>query len=109
MPTLSGAVVLLLFSLPSEMRFTSSTQACTVCAPDVALQVECPCGPLLAVSVTLAPGASDCVYVSDHETCVPSTLKETPAIVPAGVACEPTFLTTAEKVIGVPALAVLGE
>src|SRR5260370_27872941 len=73
-----------------------------VWTPAVALHVLFPDGPLLAVSVTLAPGASDCVSVSDQLTAMPSTSNRTPTITPAGVATVPTFCTVAENVTAVP-------
>ena len=62
--TVIGAVVLLLFSLLSAMRLTSSTHAWTVCDPETAVQKFWLFVPLLAVSVTDAPGARDVVFVS---------------------------------------------
>jgi hypothetical protein len=63
----------------------------------------------LAVRVTVAPAASDWVFVSDQDTDVPSTLKSTPTIVPAGVAAVPWFFTVALKVTAWPAVGLMGE
>src|SRR6185295_14728153 len=53
--TVSELVRVLLLSLLSAMRFTSSTCARIACVPLVALQVlEPPFGPLLAVTVRVA-------------------------------------------------------
>src|SRR5260370_800991 len=108
MPTLNGTENLLLLRLTSLKRFTSSTHAWIVWAPEVALHVPMPEGPLLAVTVTLAPGASDWVSVSDQLTSVPSTSNCTPTITPAGVATVPTFCTVAENVTAVPLVGFAG-
>src|SRR3954453_4833250 len=71
-------VRLLLASLLSAIRFTSSTNARTECVPSVAVQVLEPVGPLFAVSVRLAPAASELELVSDQFTCTSSTRKPTP-------------------------------
>src|SRR5258706_6013913 len=82
-PTSIGSVSLLLFSLVSPTRFTSSSQASTVCGPEPGDQVALPEGPLLAVTVMLWPGASAAVLLSDQLTSVPpSTRKPTPLMVP---------------------------
>src|SRR5258708_132538 len=92
------------------MRFTSSTQARIVWPPALADQVLAPLlGPLLAVSVTLCPGAKDCVSVSDQFTVVPSTANATPMITPAGVATVPWFFTVAENVAGREGATPAGE
>src|SRR5258708_4302923 len=88
-PMLNGTESLLLLRLTSLKRFTSSTHAWMVWKPAVAIHVLSPGGPLLAVSITLAPGASDWVSLSDQLTAVPSTPNCTPMITPAGVAAPP--------------------
>src|SRR6185295_12768652 len=75
--TVSELVSVLLLSLLSAMRLVSSTLARIVCVPLVAVQVLEPLGPLLAVSVRVAPAASEVVLVFDQFTSVPSTEKPT--------------------------------
>src|SRR6185295_2677559 len=77
--TVNELVSVLLLSLLSAIRFTSSTCARIECVPLVAVQVlEPPLGPLLAVTVRLAPAASDVVLLSDQLTRTPSTRNSTP-------------------------------
>src|SRR5258706_12776259 len=76
--------------------------------PPSVVQVAEPWGPEFAVTVRVAPGASDAVLVSDQVTRLPSISKRTPMMVPAGVATVPSFLTVAEKVTGVPGLGLNG-
>src|SRR5678816_77861 len=52
-------------------------------------------GPSSAVNNTAFPGASASEYPPDHDTCVPSTRKPTPSVVPPGVKAEPWFNTIA--------------
>src|SRR5262245_43232517 len=73
------------------------------------VQVARSLGPPLAVRVIVAPAASAWVCVSDHDTGVPSTLKSTPTIVPAGVGAIPWFFTFALKVTAWPAVGLMGE
>jgi hypothetical protein len=47
--------------------------------------------------------------VSDQDTDVPSTLKSTPTIVPAGVGAVPWFFTVALKVTAWLAVGLMGE
>ena len=74
----------------------------------MAVQLGEPLGPLLAVKVTEAPEPREVVSVSDQLTCVPSTQKLTPIIVPAGVAPVPWFFTTALKVTALPVTGLAG-
>src|SRR5690242_19543410 len=60
LPTVSVLESVLLFSLLSAIRLTSSTNAWTVCVPAVAVHIL-PLGPSFAVSVTDDPGAIELV------------------------------------------------
>src|SRR5258708_13163961 len=85
-PPSIGSVSLLLFSLVSPTRFTSSSQASTVCGPEPGDQVALPEGPLLAVTVMLWPGANAAVLLSDQlPTVPPSTRNPPPFLVPPGL------------------------
>ena len=68
-----------------------------------------PLGPPFAVRLTVAPAATDWLKVSDQATGLPSTLKSTPTVVPAGVAAVPWFFTVALNVTGSPTLGLDGE
>src|SRR6516165_1202970 len=59
-PTVSVLESVLLFSLLSAIRLTSSTNAWTVCVPAVAVHIL-PLGPPSAVSVTDDPGGIELV------------------------------------------------
>jgi hypothetical protein len=103
--TVNDALSWLFDSLDSVIRLTSSTKAFTVWFPAVAGHVALD-EPPLAVKVTEAPGAKDAVSLALHVygVALPSTVKRTPMIVPAGVAVPPWFFTVAENVTGVPAV-----
>jgi hypothetical protein len=102
-PTCTVAMSWLFCSLLSAMRFTSSTQAVSVCDPAVAVQVLFPRGPLLAVAVTDWPGASEDVRSSDHDTSFnPSMKNPTPWTTPEGVGAVPMFRMTALNVTSFP-------
>src|SRR5262249_13121401 len=102
------ANVLLFERFTSFIRFTSSTQACSVCDREDADQTLLPTGPPFAVTVTESPGASEVVVLSDQVTSVPSMANATPMITPGGVATVPTFVTFAENVVGFVAERFIG-
>src|SRR6478735_249910 len=106
-PTVSCLSRVLLASLDSPIRLTSSTNACTVCGPAVAGH-DPAVPPPFAVRVTDAPAASDAVRVSENVLLTPSTLNSTPCTTPAGVAASPWFFTVAPKRTGAPTAGLAG-
>src|ERR1700730_8852847 len=72
LPTVSVFESVLLFSLLSAMRLTSSTNAWTVCVPAVAVHIL-PLRPQFAERVTDDPPAIYLVSPPDMETEMPST------------------------------------
>src|SRR6185503_14130183 len=107
MPGVNVVLSLLFVSSPSAMRFTSSTKACTVCAPAVAAHVA-PATPALADNVTVCPGAKACVLVSDQLTFVPSTKNATPLMAPAALLDLPKLEMVALNVTACPGAGLAG-
>jgi hypothetical protein len=100
--TVNDALSWLFVSFDSVIRLTSSTKAFTVWFPAVAGHVALD-EPPLAVKVTEAPGAKDTLLALHvYGVALPSTVKRTPMIVPAGVAAVPWFFTVAENFTAAP-------
>nr|WP_240900023.1 hypothetical protein [Kineococcus indalonis] len=96
--TVTPVVRVLLPSLLSGMRLTSSTHARTACCPGVTSHVLAPVGPALAFTTIDSPGAIAEVVSSDHDTTRPSTEKATPSMAPYAFSTVPTFLIVAWNV-----------